>query len=170
MMSEELRTKYLDIVNGRLTKIKYCSACDIYRPPRTIHCGTCGCCIERLDHHCPWINNCVGFWNRKFFLLLLVYVLIITYTTFFTLAYDFYEALKWGFTYRFIDKNDARLKRNSLLMLSFLFNGIIMVLMTAFLKFHIKLATENKTTIENLDKQGLDYKSKYDIGLKDNWR
>jgi len=42
--------------------------------------------------------------------------------------------------------------------------------MTAFLKFHIKLATENKTTIENLDKQGLEYKSKYDIGLKDNWR
>jgi len=79
MMSEELRTKYMDIVNGRLTKIKYCSACDIYRPPRTIHCGTCGCCIERLDHHCPWIGTCVGKRNYKYFISFLwsVFLLVL---------------------------------------------------------------------------------------------
>lgn len=78
-MSEELRTKYMDIVNGRLTKIKYCSACDIYRPPRTIHCGTCGCCIERLDHHCPWIGTCVGKRNYKYFISFLwsVFLLVL---------------------------------------------------------------------------------------------
>ena len=144
--------------------------CNVFKPERCHHCSACNRCVLNMDHHCPWINNCVGFWNRKFFLLLLVYVLIITYTTFFTMGYDFYAALKWGFNYRFIDRNDVRLKRNCIIMLSFLFNAIICVLMTAFLKFHIKLATENKTTIENLDKQGLEYKSKYDIGLKDNWR
>mmetsp|Transcript_96281 Transcript_96281/g.277928 ORF Transcript_96281/g.277928 Transcript_96281/m.277928 type:complete len:248 (+) Transcript_96281:1-744(+) len=26
-----------------------------------------------MDHHCPWIDNCVGFGNHKFFLLLIGY-------------------------------------------------------------------------------------------------
>jgi hypothetical protein len=48
-------------------------------------------------------------------------------------------------------------------------NGTIMVLMTMFLKFHLKLALTNKTTIENLDKKGEDYLSTYDIGSSRNW-
>jgi hypothetical protein len=41
---------------------------------------------------------------------------------------------------------------------------MIGLLMTFFLKFHIYLASTNKTTIENLDKKGATYKSAYDIG------
>ena len=28
--------------------------------------------VLNMDHHCPWINNCVGFFNRRFFLQLLL--------------------------------------------------------------------------------------------------
>ena len=42
--------------------------------------------------------------------------------------------------------------------------------MTAFLKFHVMLASDNKTTIENLDKLGRPFNSPYDVGSKENWK
>ncbi|CAL4120929.1 unnamed protein product, partial [Meganyctiphanes norvegica] len=51
-----------------------CGKCEMYRPPRAHHCRICQRCIRRMDHHCPWINNCVGEWNQKYFLQFLIYV------------------------------------------------------------------------------------------------
>jgi hypothetical protein len=75
-LSEETRQKYLEVVGDRLVKIKYCSTCDIYRPPRAVHCGICNCCIERLDHHCPWLGTCIGKRNYKYFIVFLTSVAI----------------------------------------------------------------------------------------------
>lgn len=41
--------------------------------------------------------------------------------------------------------------------------------MTFFLKFHVWLIKSNKTTIENLEKKGQNFKSIYDIGPDNNW-
>lgn len=46
---------------------KWCSTCNIVRPPRASHCPDCDNCVLRFDHHCPFINNCVGQRNYLFF-------------------------------------------------------------------------------------------------------
>ncbi|KAK2859492.1 hypothetical protein Q5P01_004112 [Channa striata] len=54
----------------------WCSVCRVERPPRAGHCRICGVCVLRLDHHCVWINSCVGQANHRSFLLTLVFFLL----------------------------------------------------------------------------------------------
>ena len=75
---------------------RYCLMCNIFKPERCHHCSSCNRCVLNMDHHCPWINNCIGFWNRKFFILLLIYVLIVTYFVVITMSYAWLESIQWS--------------------------------------------------------------------------
>lgn len=68
-----------------------CPKCQTYRPPRAHHCSICKRCIRKMDHHCPWINNCVGERNRKYFLQFLLYVGIVS---FYTIGWILFELMR----------------------------------------------------------------------------
>uniref|UniRef100_A0A8D2QRX5 Palmitoyltransferase n=1 Tax=Zosterops lateralis melanops TaxID=1220523 RepID=A0A8D2QRX5_ZOSLA len=56
--------------------IRFCDRCQLIKPDRCHHCSVCAMCVLKMDHHCPWVNNCIGFSNYKFFLLFLAYSLL----------------------------------------------------------------------------------------------
>lgn len=59
------------IIDGVETKQKCCRICKIFRPPRSSHCAVCDNCVDKFDHHCPWIGQCIGLRNCRLYLLLI---------------------------------------------------------------------------------------------------
>ncbi|KAK2720246.1 palmitoyltransferase ZDHHC6-like [Artemia franciscana] len=56
--------------------LQFCSICKAYKAPRSHHCSKCGKCVLKMDHHCPWINNCVGHYNHGHFTAFLAFAVI----------------------------------------------------------------------------------------------
>nr|KAF6478850.1 zinc finger DHHC-type palmitoyltransferase 19 [Molossus molossus] len=65
-------TVHMVWVNHRAFRLQWCQKCCFHRPPRTYHCPLCNICVEDFDHHCKWVNNCIGHRNFRFFMLLVL--------------------------------------------------------------------------------------------------
>lgn len=67
---------------------RYCERCEAIRPPRAHHCSVCKKCVIRMDHHCPWVGNCVGLYNHKYFIMFVFHTLIGCLICSFTMAFQ----------------------------------------------------------------------------------
>ncbi|XP_064382151.1 palmitoyltransferase ZDHHC16-like [Halichondria panicea] len=51
---------------------RICRTCKAPKPPRAHHCRICNACVLKMDHHCPWMFNCIGHYNHRYFMMFIV--------------------------------------------------------------------------------------------------
>lgn len=131
--------------------------CEAYVHERTKHCGSCNRWVELFDHHCKWLNNCIGAKNYKTFIILIVLVgiqsLYYTIIGFTFLIFGFgkkkQKADRTGFC--LIEKDDNKgvaLFITLLVLIMMLISAVIFIGIVMLLKLHFKLMKFDFTTFE----------------------
>ena len=75
-----------------------CPDCEVIRTPRCRHCNLCNACVDRYDHHCPWVNNCIGKGNFAQF-----YTFIVVQSVYLFSIVVVSVFCKYAFPYRYLN-------------------------------------------------------------------
>ncbi|XP_015244495.1 palmitoyltransferase ZDHHC9 [Cyprinodon tularosa] len=130
-------------INNQIVKLKYCYTCKIFRPPRASHCSICDNCVDRFDHHCPWVGNCVGKRNYRYFYL---FTLTLSLLTIYIFAFDIVHVVMRSVDQGFLNT----LKETPGTVLEVLVCFFTLWSMVGLTGFHTYLISLNQTTNEDI--------------------
>jgi hypothetical protein len=162
---------------GYFNTYKICDTCYIVRPMRSTHCGHCDNCVEKFDHHCPWIGTCVGKRNYPHFFCFLISVnslqILMALFCLIHLSISISDDVNKY-------KNDKEFKLNKIeygfsrVIISIyliIYCGATMIFTTGLLLYHYKIILKYETTKENLKKLFNNiFGNPYILNKKLNWK
>lgn len=141
------------ITSKRDGRFRLCRTCHVWKPDRCHHCSACNRCILRMDHHCPWLPDCVGFRNQKYFIQFLMYATLYAFNV---LIFDTIQLYIW------FHQGDYERQLIDLVLFSvWLLAFAVSIALSCFTGFSIYQVAHNQTTIE-LHIQGR-YREELDI-------
>lgn len=118
----------------------------LYKPDRTHHCSICACCTLKMDHHCLWIGNCVGFYNHKYFMLFLFYAVLVSLVV----CVGMFPRLLFAF--RPVWDIEAFFRTDFVVICGYTAALAIVIVIGVFFSFHVQLVLLGTTTIERKEK------------------
>ena len=141
--------------------LPYCETCQIVRDVRVFHCKKCNKCILRHDHHCEFVNNCVGKNNHCKFLKFII--LAALHSTFIAVYCILYMVKQFDSPETLFD-NPAHI----ICIVIFVIAVMISLTMIFFVIQHLIMISNNITTSESIRKK---YKrDAFDKGCTANWK
>ena len=132
-------TKIQDPEAGHRT----CKKCGCAKPEGCHHCSVCDKCVLGMDHHCPWMNTCVGRDNYAYFLRFLSSCWL---GTAYTAAVSSVPIELVGMAIKYRKKDSGAHLSCYLLSLG------VLIGITLLLGLHLYLASTGQTTISLVDK------------------
>jgi hypothetical protein len=130
-----------------------------FKPDRCHYCSPMNRNVLRMDHYCPWLVNCVGYNNHKFFYLFILYSTIAVDWC----SWSLFHAIYFGAAH------SAFSAKTFFLVEGLGLTSLLAGLLTPFLAWHTWLISENMTTIEFCEQRERgQYSSKYNIGVARN--